>query len=205
LRKINIKENKIEILFLITVSVFFLMTKNLVKYFFIITPIVIFLLSKVLKDKEIKWHAIISVIITLIMIFGFFGTTKDVLIKRDLDNIIADYNPENIVVASYQANHLATFIWKDNPKFIWFTDYEASLNNAPSLREYTFELNKNQKINSREIFGISAYLKGINSQTYENPIFVGEKGYNFEGFSESKCYEVLCVYEKGNLKPSNND
>ena len=195
LYKIDIKENKKDILFLIAVSVFFLMVKNLVKYFFIITPLIIFLLSKVLNKKEVKWHAVISVFITVIMIFGFFGATNDVLIEKDLNKIISENNPENIIVTGFQANHLATFIWKDNPRFIWSFDYNAGLDNTVALRQYNFELNKNQKLNSREIFGISAYLKGINSQAYENPVFVGEKKSGYEGYEELKCYDVLCVYQ----------
>ncbi len=195
LYKLNIKKNKMDILFLITTAFFLLMVKNLIKYFFIITPMVIILLSEVLSKKEIKWHAIISVFIIGIMIFGFFGITKDVLIQKDLKKIIKESNPENIIVASFQANHLATFIWEDNPKFIWYRDYDASINNKTIFREYNFDLNKNQKLNTREIFGISASFKRYENKTYENFVLVSEKEKGFEGYKESKCYDVLCVYE----------
>jgi len=195
LYRIDFKKYSREIIFLALISLVIIIQSPNLKYFFLIAPIITILLSKVLTNKEIKWHIIISVFLIGFLTFGFFGTTKDVLIKNDLDKIIEEYNPDCIVGDLGKANKLAIFLWEDYPKVIWFEEYESSIKNNSILKSYSLGLNKNQKMNTKDILFISAEFKSPYEVDYENYIFVSESS-ELEGFKKNKCYEVLCVYEK---------
>jgi len=194
LYKLKFSEYKKEIIFLSLTSLIIIIQSPNLKYFFLIVPIIIILLSEILTDKEIKWHIIISIFLIGFLTFGFFGATNDVLIQNDLDKIIEEYNPDCIIGDFGKANKLAVFLWEDSPKVIWFEEYESSIKNNTILKSYSLGLNKNQRMNTRDILFISAEFRNPYDFNCENYIFVSENS-ELEGFEKIKCYGVLCVYE----------
>ncbi len=194
LYRLNFKENKNEILFLILAGAMLLIRTGGMKYFMILSPIIVLVLSKVLTKKEFMIHCIVSVILVVILTFGFFGAGEDVLIKKDMERIISEFEVDYIIAGPYEANSLAMFLWDNFPKVVWFMDYEASLNNETSFKEYSFLINR--KGNARENLVISADFQRPEEIDYGNYIFASkDKEFMSERFEEIKCYEVLCVYE----------
>jgi len=193
--KIDFKKYHREIIFLSLTSLIFILRKSgSIKYFLIITPIVVLLLSKVLSKKEIKWHCILSVVLIVFMTFGFFGQTSDVLIQRDLEKIVQEFEVDYIVAGPYEAPKLSTFLWQDRPEIVWFMDYESSLDDEIKMRGYCFDTNS--KITLRENLEICANFNRPEEINYESYIIVSEKKQEInEMFKLNKCYETLCVYE----------
>jgi len=193
--QINWRNYKKEIWFLILSGTIIFIRGAQIKYFFILSPIVLVLLNKTLSEKEVRINCFISSAIIAIIIFGFFGTTDDFIIKRDIEKIIDEFEIDYIIAGPYEAAKIAMFLWKDYPKVIWFMNLKATKNNEEILKEYSFKLNQNMKF--REDVIISATFKRPNNQTYQDYILVTEK--KFEGLEECqpiKCYDKLCVYEK---------
>ncbi len=193
--KINFKEYKKELSFIIMASLFLWMSKDLIKYFLLITPLIIFLLSKVISDKDLKWNSLISIILIIILTFNFFGATQDIAIEKDLNKIVEEFKPSYIISEQYNANNLAMFYWKETPKFVWYNDFIAQEQGTTKLREYSFNLNKNQKINSRELLIFSGSFNKYENQTYNNYIFVARKENSLDNHEKIKCYDALCVYK----------
>jgi len=192
--KLNFKENKKEIIFLGIISLIFILRVPQIKYFFLISPIFILLLAKVISWKEVKWHAIISVILIIFLTFGFFVSINDAVIDKDIHKVILDFNQSYFIAGSYEAPKFATFLWEDSPKIIWFEDYEASLNKSENLKEYSFLTEP--RIDTRELIEFSVNFKRPKNISYENPIFISEKkDLMKDKFELIKCYELLCAYE----------
>ena len=169
----------------------------MIKYFLILSPIIVLLLAKILSKNEVKWHCIISMILIIIMTFSYFTFSYDVLMQKDLESIVRDNPVKYIIGQPLGATKFATFLWKEEPYFVWFQDFEASLKNETYIRGYDF--NFDSKIPLKSQLKISASFNRFENKTYENYILVIEKGKEFEklkDFNIKKCYEVLCVYEK---------
>ncbi|MEA3329283.1 MAG: hypothetical protein U9Q06_00885 [Nanoarchaeota archaeon] len=192
--KLNFKLYRQDILFLVFAGGIILIRTANMKYFMLFSPIIILLLSNILTKKEIKLHCLISIILIIILTFSFFGITKDKLIQEDIDKIAQEFMEREIIGGPFEGNKLATFLWEDEPKIIWFMDFEAGVKNKSSLKKYSFEINKNK--NTREILEISVDFKRLNNLNYENYIIVSEnKEEMLKRFELIKCYETLCVYQ----------
>ena len=189
------KEERNKLYFVISSLGFLLIIAPSIKYFFLLAPIIILILGKILSNKEIKIHMILSLILIIILTHGFFGTNEDLLVKSDIQKIVNEYNPSFIIAEPYKADKISTYLWEDSPKVVWFMNFNANLKSEPILKEYGFDMNKNEKIKTREIVSIGAKFKNGYFEEYENYIFVSEGENKFcENCSLEKCYEVLCVY-----------
>ncbi|MFA5020211.1 MAG: hypothetical protein WC533_03870 [Candidatus Pacearchaeota archaeon] len=193
LHRLKFEEHKKDIIFLILSGLILLVRAAMLKYFIIISPILILLLSPLLTKKEIKWHCVVSVILIVILTFGFFGATKDSKIQEDLLKIKGDFKTEYIIAGPYEAPKIAAQLWEDSPKIAWIEDFEASRENKTVLKEYSIKTNS--KINLRENLEISAKFNRFGDYNYDNYIIVSEKESELpEGLEKEKCYSILCVY-----------
>jgi hypothetical protein len=141
LYKLNFKKHIPEYVFLGFTSILFLMNLQL-RYFIVIAPILILLLSDLIKKKEFFIHIVISLILILFLVHPYFGDTFDQKIMKDLDQIGKDFNGEVFVVGvdkfdEAQAAYLSMLYWDDDiDEFIWYSDYELSLENKTLFRDY---------------------------------------------------------------------
>ncbi|MAG02059.1 hypothetical protein CMI42_01875 [Candidatus Pacearchaeota archaeon] len=170
----------------------------LLKYFIIISPIIILLLVKVCCTRDLKIHIFLSIILIAFLTSNYFITTNanGNQIQADLEKITNDYNNQHIISGPFEAPKFAQFLWQEKPYFIWFQDYQASINNESTIREYNIEFNS--KIPLKNKLKISAYFNRFNNKTYENIILVTQLSKEdfpeLENYNLDKCYEVLCVY-----------
>lgn len=190
LYKVDFREYKKEIIFIILSFLILLTRGALFKYFLIISPIIIFLLVKVFSKKDIKWHCIISVFIVIFLTWNFFSDKQDETIKNDINSIIKDYKVDYIIGSNFESLTYAVYSWENKPYFVWFSDYNSSLKNEIVFKEYSFDIES--KIPLRENIEISALFKRPKNKIYNDYIIVSKN--NETDLELDKCYEVLCVY-----------
>jgi len=199
LYKLDFKEHGRDLIFLAIAGILLLVRCAMFKYFLIIAPVALILLAKVLTNKEIKWHCILSIFIIAILTAGFFTSTREDKISSDLKEITQDYKNASHIISATEATTLATFLWKNNPQVAWYADFDASNNNLTALRGYNFGFKS--RINLRDRLVISASFDRFENKTYENYIFVSDTSdlavseNNMKGYTRDKCYEILCVYK----------
>jgi hypothetical protein len=195
LHKLNFKENYREILFLTIAGLLLLVRCAMLKYFLLIAPIAIILLSKVISDKEIKWHALLSMIIIVALSWGFIFVNEERQIAKDLIQINADYqNLSYIVAGPYEAIELGSLYWGEKPYMAWYEDFMASKENRTALRGYRFAFDS--KIKLRDTLVFSANFERNDNKTYKNYVIASIANLsNVSGFSQQKCYAVLCIYK----------
>ena len=193
LYKLKFKNYKKEIIFLIIISLIIILRASLLKYFLLISPIIIFLLVKVLNEKDIKWHCIISIFIILFLTWNYFTPNQENLIENDLKKIVNEYDVNYIIAGPFEAPEFATYLWENKPHFVWFQDFETSLNNKTIIRSYDFDFDS--KIPLKDRLGITANFKRFGNKTYEDFIIVTKKEFEeLNSYNLERCYEVLCVY-----------
>ncbi|MFH1290215.1 MAG: hypothetical protein ABIH92_02285 [Nanoarchaeota archaeon] len=193
LYKLNIRENKRDVIFLSLYSIIVILSGKGLAFFLVITPILLLHLSSVLKKKEIRLNGVISIFLIVFMIWSSFGATNDALLQRDLSNIVGDFDEDYFVAQKFKANNFATFLWSEAPKIVWMEDYDASKNNETYLRGYNFEF-RPEKIRLNNVLEFSASFNRYDpSVDYEDSFFIFEKGEVGEDFAIVKCYDVLCV------------
>ncbi len=193
LYRLEFKKYKKSLIVIIVISIILIVRMPLLNLFLIISPLIVILLSKVLSDKELKWHCILSIILILFLTWGYFGTTEDSLIQKDMESISQDYQVDYIIGGPMKALKLAMFSWKDKPYFVWYQDFEASLKNKTIIRDY--EISFESKIPLKSKFRIIGRFDRYRNTTYENYILVEEKSKTLEDFEKDRCYEKLCVYK----------
>ncbi len=141
----------------------------------------------------------------LIFTFNSFGQVDEALIKKDLESIKIDYPEKWFLTYSFQANNLAVYSWDDEPRFIWFSDYDAYLNNKTIMKSY--EVDSPSKINLRENLKIKFDFERPSNIDYNNLNYLIARKGHMEGIKNTtslddfvliKCYEELCVYGKEN-------
>jgi hypothetical protein len=126
-------------------------------------------------------------------------TNIDNLIQNDLTQITTDYNNQYIITGPFEAPKFAQFLSSNKPRFIWFQDYQASINNQSTIREYNINFNSNIPLKNQ--LQISAYFNRYDNKTYNNKdlILVTQKPKEdfpeLNNFNLDKCYEVLCAYK----------
>ncbi len=146
LYKLNIQENKKELIFLFLTSIVLLNPYNFqLRYLLVISPFLIIPLSKLINKKEL----IINIIISLIIIFGathnYFTDNKDKLMEQDLSNIAKEY-PNQIFISGTSNKYIysftfSTLYWgKDIKKFIAFDEYYLYKTNQSIFSDYKFEV-----------------------------------------------------------------
>ena len=194
LHRLKFKENRNEIILLLTVGAFYLLRGGMLKYFIILSPLAIILLSKVLSDEEIKIGSIISAGIIIIIAFQFISYSGDVKAQEDMNQIIVDYNPTLIISDPYNSVAISTYIWKNEPKVTELEIFNATLSGKDNFKQYSFLLQPT-KINLRDNIEFTAKFK-IENKTYENYILVSkENKESIDGFKLDKCYSTFCVYK----------
>jgi len=196
--KIDLKKYKRVLFFLLTIFLIFFVRASLMKYFLIITPLIIILLSKVFSAKDVKWHCLLSILIIVFLINGFFGFNQEIVIKNDLNNITNDFDIDYIIAGPFESIYFSAYYWKNDPYFVWYQDYKASVENKIKIRGYDFSFDS--KIPLKDKLVISASFNRFNNKSYDDFILVTKMNESeFEDlrqFELIKCYEELCVYEK---------
>lgn len=201
LYRINYQKNKNIILFLILSTGLFLFQGGSHLYFIILAPLTIILLSKTFRKKELFLHIILSSLIIIIMTYPYFIHDKQEIEKRklvidDLKTINKDFSFDTAV---FYTSTLANFyLWdKSLPYFISIEDYNKILQKDDYYTHYTFEVKP--KIDTQKILELKAGLKTHIKEDidYENlPLLLEKEEIPPEGYKLTKCYTILCVYEK---------
>lgn len=191
--KLDMTRSKRILMFLAIISLILIFRVPNIKYFIILSPIIIILLSGVLSNREIKWHCILSIIILIFMVKGFF--IEDVIVNSDLQKIKQDYNEKYIIGGPLEAARLAAFSWDNKPYFVYYDDFEASLNNETFFRQYAFNFDSNI-MPFNEKFQIIGSFSRYENKTYKDYIIVASNNKEIPGKTPDKCYEELCVYNK---------
>lgn len=196
LYKIKFSDYKKEIIFLSFITIFFFLVGIVdPKYFLIIAPIIILLLSKILTKTDLRLSYIISIVLIIFFTWSYFTATNEILIANDLKKIFQENQVDYIISPNIETLKFATFYWQNKPYFIWFQDFEASLENKSEIRSYNLDFYS--KIPLRDKLKISAFFNRFENKTYSDYILVTEnKQENIDNFKLKKCYELLCVYEK---------
>lgn len=202
LYKIDYKKHKQTLVFLLISIIFILLSKGGEYFYYLsLAPIIILLLSEVFKRKELLLHAIISSFIIIIIVYPYFIPDKQEIIKRnltieDLKMINKDFSFDAVVL---DTKTLATFyIWdKHTPYIMASGDYNKIVQNDTYYTHYTFEIKS--QIDTQKILELQAGLKthikeGIDYKSLPWLLEKGEK--QPEGYELTKCYTLLCVYQK---------
>ena len=187
-------ENKRDFIFVIISFILILTRCAALKYFLMISPVAIIIFSKYLTKKEINWHIIISVLITIFLVFNFFTYNYENKLQEDLNHIIEDRPEAEQIISGEMANAVSVFLWADLPKVEWYDNFKIyQEKQGTKIRRYEFDFNS--KLNLRDSFSISANFDLPENKSYENYIIVSSKNKPIENREIIKCYEVLCVYE----------
>jgi hypothetical protein len=193
LYKLKFAENKKDVVFLAISGILLLVRTAGFKYFLLIAPILLIYLAKVLSKREIKWHCIISIFIIIWLAAGFFTYTHEIDIQKDLAEITSEFEEiDYLVTGTYEAGYLASLSWEKEPYFAWYEDFKAKADNQTHLTGYDFGFDSDLALRDQLI--ISANFKRTNNRTYENSIFVSQRGMIPE-LTKDKCYTVLCTYK----------
>ncbi len=191
--KIDWKRYAPHLIFLILTSIVWFIRGAKIKYFLIISPLILLFLGKTLRKKDMQIHIILSIIITIFLVSGFFGAGENVQITNDLNQIQNDFQPDLIIGAPFQSVKLAAHTWENSPYFIWDQDYKASLENKQSMRSY--QLTLGSKIPLREKIQIAVDFNRFEDKKYTNFIYVYPISHEPpEQYSTKNCYQQLCAY-----------
>lgn len=201
LYRLDYKKNKEAIIFLVISAIIFLFQGGAYYYFILLAPIIVILLGEVLQKKELILHVVISSFIIFVMVYPYFIPDKQEIEKRnlvikDLEMINKDFDFDTAMV---HTETLAIFyMWDKNlPYFISDEEYNRIVQNNDYYSQYVFEVKS--KIDTNKILELKAGLKtnikeNVDYQTLPQLL---EKGENPpEGYKLTKCYDMLCVYQK---------
>ncbi len=193
--KMGFHKDKALVIFLVISGLLFLLKTAKLKYFLILSPIILIILSSRLSEKQIKWHCILSVFLVIFMCWNFFIVGEDRIIRKDINNIIQEYDVDYIVVGPYEALKFGVSSWQNQPYFVWWQDFTTSLKNETRIRGYDFKFDS--KIPLKDKLEISASFNRFEEKSYENYILVTKQEFpELSEFRLDKCYEKLCVYQK---------
>jgi hypothetical protein len=193
---LDIKKYKKEIIFLVLSIIFLSLRGGVFKYLYLITPIIILLVSQKISKKELYISSIVSLVLIIILTYGYFGNTFDNKVTKDLERIKLEYPAEQYITSGYQATVLASYSWTDYPKFIWSQEYELQKNNKNITTSY--EVRSTPKIASDKILVINFRLEKAHQISFEEPIYlIGVQGDKIlDGFVLIKKYDILSIYKK---------
>ena len=199
--KINYQKNKNIIIFLTLSTILFMFQGGSYMYFLILAPITVVLLSKTFKRKELFLHILISCFITFILVIPYFVSDKQEVEERDLvindlKSLTKEYDLDQVV---FSTKTLAMFyLWDKNlPYFISPEEHSKILQNDHYYTYYAFEVKP--KIDTQKILELKAGLKvNVNKDIdYPNLPIILEKGKTQpERYKLTKCYDLLCLYQK---------
>jgi len=203
--RINFKKYKKFIIFLSISLLIFIVRLNsylkltAISYFIVFVPLIVLLIAKSIKEKELKWHCVISILIIVFLTWNFFIPNEENLINSDLQKIISEHDVEYIIAGPYDAVTFAAYTWDDKPEFVWFQDFVASKENRTEIRKYNLDFDSQIPLKNKLV--ISASFNRFNEVKYDNYILVLREGQEpSEEFALEKCYDYLCVYTDGNYK-----
>ncbi len=194
-----IKERKTGI-FLILCLILFLFNFQL-RFFLTITPIIVLLIGLKINRKELIGGLVVSIIIVSFLTSGYFSS-RDKLIKKDLELLEKDLPDERFIVgyeggSEEEAAYLDTIYWGDKIKeFIRYSEYKLWLKKDNLFREYKFE-SKSRINDLRKLeLNLKYLVNGDNNfkdVRYWILIKDGSVDKDFEFFKE---YKILKVFKK---------
>lgn len=146
LYKLNIKQNKKELIFLI-LSLLVLLYPSEFQFRFLLTiaPLIIILLGNLISKKELIAHIILSLIIIGIIIYPYLTDKKDKLTEEDLNKLAQDY-PNQSFIAGTSNYYVDSFVFsslywgKGIKEFISFDEYDMSKKNESIFSKYELEV-----------------------------------------------------------------
>jgi hypothetical protein len=205
LYKLNIKNNKKEIIFLILTSILFLYPPNFqLRYLLTISPFVIILLTQLINKKELIAHVIISLIVIGIATYPYFTDNIDRLTEQDLKSIAKEYPNTSFIAGTSNFNVdsfvFSTLYWNNNIKeFITFDEYDMSKTNNSIFSEYKLE--SKSKINLLKKMDLIFQYKRTDNKTYNDiKYLISYKNNKLpqppKEFKLIKEYNVLKLYKK---------
>lgn len=196
---------KQETIFVILAGVFSVIY-TVQSYYLLIAPLAFVILN--LKRKEIIVHSVLSVVIILTIITGhaevetesYFGNTKDIIMQQDLKQINQDFLYTEYLAGDvskdFSVAELNINYWDNNLYFVSVEDYKLYLENETNKVDYKLEVEP--KINTmRDKLILNAQLTIDTEQDFDLPLITRRDiEVGFEEYSLTKCYQLLCVYEK---------
>ncbi len=191
--RIKFSEYKREILFLVPTILFFVIRGGQ-KQLFIFTPLILVIFAALIKKKALVLSILVSVVLVILLVYPYFqGPDRESAFPEDMKQIRQEFpNYDNVFSVE-----MLDFYWWDKswPKFISIEEYDLYLNNKTYYKNYRYGPSQNQNI--MKIVEIEASLKRNEKEIIEQPLLIVEKGHNpFPGYKLSRCYKLLCVYER---------
>jgi hypothetical protein len=205
LYKLNIKENKKELIFLILSAILLIYPNYFqVRYLLVISPLIIILISRLINKKELIISIIISLFVIGIAVYPFFIDKEDKLMEQDLNNIAKEYPNKSFIsgTSNYFVDSFvfSTLYWgKDIKEFITFDEYDMSKTNKSIFSEY--ELEAKPKINILKKMKLILLYERTDNRNYNDiDYLIAYKDDKYPSppkeFKLVKEYNVLKLYKK---------
>jgi len=199
--KVNMRKNRSVMIFLALSTLLFLFQGGGFLYFFLIAPIVVMLLIDVLGKKEIIIHAAMSCLLIVLLTYPYFVQDKEEIKIRnmtisDIKSVSKDFSFNAAVLETDTLARLYIFD-KNTPYLLTKSEYEKALQTESYYTYYSFRLGS--KIGLDRKLEVSAGMKSTKNENidYNSLPFLIKKGEVVpEGYKQTKCYSILCVYEK---------
>jgi hypothetical protein len=211
--KINFKKYQREIIFVLLSFLFFFMRSGQYKYAFLFSPLIIVMLCGVLTKNQFKVSYVLSIIIIVLLVSGLglsiFPKSKETSfifkdyfsdeniekeVNEDLYKIISDYNFNKVHVSKLIL--LNSWII-EGPEFIREEEKELYDSNKTYFSKYEMEI-KPKRIDLYKQLEIKAGLKRFEDHDLEGniPLVLVKEEKVPVNYTRTKCYDILCVYEK---------
>ncbi|MBI2498639.1 hypothetical protein HYV88_00180 [Candidatus Woesearchaeota archaeon] len=203
--KLNFKEYKKELIFLLLTVLMFISSSNQLRYFLILAPISILLISKVMTKKELVLNSILSVLLILFLLYPSFVDNSEKLIQEDLNQIAKDF-PNEVFFAGNEQEGDAYLVYslvywgKEIKEIISWQDLQLVLSNKTNFQQYRYE-SKAKVGETRNVwleFGVSR----ADNRTYEyvDYLISSKKETSLKNFKLVKSYKTLNVFKKDTTK-----
>ena len=193
--KVDFKKYNKEIIFLILCTLFFGIRGGDSTYFILFIPIVFIPLSENVDRRLLQAGILISVILVIIFTSSYFGNTQDVQVTKDLNKIFKEYPSDYYIAGENRAAALATFSWKDKPKFYWLWEYEFEKDNTKVFSSY--DITSKPRINSDKILILNFRLEKANKINFRENSYLINYKIDPEppaNFVKIKEYGILRIY-----------
>ena len=199
--KLNFKECKKELIFLLLTVLMFISSSNQLRYVLILAPISILLISKVITKKELVINSIISVLLIIFLLYPSFADNSEKLIQDDLNQISKDFQNEVFFAGNEQEGdaylvYSLVYWGKDIKEIISWQDLQLVLNNKTNFQQYRYE-SKAKVGETRNVwleFGVSR----VDNRTYEDVDYLisSKNETSLKNFKLVKSYTTLNVFRK---------
>ncbi|HLC56846.1 MAG TPA: glycosyltransferase family 39 protein [Candidatus Nanoarchaeia archaeon] len=193
--KTDFKKYRRELIFIIISSLFFIIRGEAVKYFLTFSPMILLLIYEKFNKKFLIANTVVSLIIIIIVTNSFFGYNTNAKMIEDLEKIKSEFNKEYIVTAPFEAYNFAALSWTDKPEFIWYWEYENSLNDTKTFSKYI--ISSKPRIKSDKILVLQFSLENDDIRKFDDDIIlIGANPANIpEGFELIRKYNLINAYK----------